>query len=249
MWNKTSVYQALCGLIAGIFLMMHCSGAEQMVPSVVALRAEISPVIDGRLDEPVWQQTRPVRLKNNRLKDEVIDNRLATEVRTCYDDTAIYISFTCNDPDIWSDFTQRDDSLWKQEAVEVFIDVDDIPDTYVEIEISPANILFDSYIVDPEQIDVPATAEFDLPGIQTAVQVDGTLNQRDDTDKSWTVELAIPLQNLANDRTVTVKPGIPMRINFYRLDKNRGMGPAGYAWSTTGTRFHKPSVFGRLVFE
>ena len=138
---------------------------------------------------------------------------------------------------------------WQEEAVEVFIDVDDEPDTYVEIEVSPANVLFDSYIVDPVKIDVPATAKFDLTDIGTAVWIDGTLNKRDDTDNSWTVEMATPFEDLKTEERQNVTTDRPLKINFYRLDKNKGTESRGYAWSPTGGRFHKPSVFGLLIFK
>jgi hypothetical protein len=55
----------------------------------------------------------------------------------------------------------------------------------VEIEVSAANVLFDSYIVDTLNIDVPKTALFSLEGIRTAVAVSGTLNKSDDVDNHW----------------------------------------------------------------
>ncbi|GAB3007443.1 hypothetical protein GCM10027284_26930 [Cyclobacterium sediminis] len=205
--------------------------------------------IDGRANEPIWKQAKPITLKNNRTGKEVQESALQTHVKACYDDTNLYFLFKCNDPDIWADFTQRDEYLWKEEVVEVFIDVDDNPDTYVEIEVSPANIIFDSYIVDPENIDVPATAKFNLPGLKTGVTVQGTLNKRDDKDISWTVEMAIPFEDLANATTEKVSPETEIRLNFYRLDKNQGQEFASYAWSPTGKSFHKPAVFGKLVFK
>ncbi len=133
--------------------------------------------------------------------------------------------------------------------MEVFIDVDDIPQNYVEIEVSPANVLFDSYIVDPQNIDVESTARFDLQGIETAVMVNGTLNQRDDIDKSWTVEVAIPFNDLKSENGEQITFGTEIKINFYRLDMSQGMERGMYAWSPTGASFHKPSVFGKLILK
>ncbi|MBK8880730.1 MAG: hypothetical protein IPN74_20145 [Haliscomenobacter sp.] len=45
---------------------------------------------------------------------------------------------------------------------------------------------------------IPFTNNWDLRGIQTAVHLEGTLNELPDgTDSCWTVEMAIPLQALA----------------------------------------------------
>jgi hypothetical protein len=39
--------------------------------------------------------------------------------------------------------------------------------------------------------------DFDMPGLQTAVQVQGSINDNSQVDKGWTVELAIPWQSLS----------------------------------------------------
>jgi len=228
---------------------MQCTNDVQSENKIFAEYSVLPLTIDGNPDESVWQQAKPIVLKENRSGNDVLDSQIQTLVKACYDDSSLYFFFICNDPDIWTSFTQRDEHLWEEEAVEVFIDVDDIPETYVEIEVSPANILFDSYIVDPENIDVPRTALFDLKGIRTAVLVSGTLNKRDDEDDKWTVEIAIPFKDLANEVMPRVNAETEIKINFYRLDKNLGMDPMSYAWSPTGARFHKPSVFGKLLFK
>ncbi len=39
--------------------------------------------------------------------------------------------------------------------------------------------------------------DWHLPGLRTAVRVDGTLDRRDDVDRGWTVEIALPWAGLA----------------------------------------------------
>lgn len=215
----------------------------------ISFFAESNINIDGVLDENAWKNSEKVALKFNETGEEVSDSSIMTWIRTCYDEQNIYIAFECNDPDIWTSFTKRDEHLWEDEVVEVFIDVDNVMDTYVEIEVSPANVLFDSYIVDPENIDVSETSRFDLLGIRTNVRINGTLNERGDKDESWTVEIAVPFKDLSTENTLEVNTQTEIKINFFRSDENRGMKPASYAWSPTGGRFHKPSVFGKLKFN
>ncbi|MEQ8218614.1 MAG: carbohydrate-binding family 9-like protein [Arenibacter sp.] len=136
-----------------------------------AIYASESPIIDGAENDPIWQKITPVVLKDNQTGNEGQESGLQTHVKACYDDSSLYFFLLCNDPDIWTSFTQRDEHLWVNEAVELFIDVDDVPETYVEIELSAANVLYDSYIVVTLNIDVPKTALFNLEGIRTAVAV------------------------------------------------------------------------------
>ena len=239
------IYILLCTLLEFV----QCSENIREDYQIEAIYTSVPLIIDGKLDEYVWQQTKPVVLCENHSKKNIIKEELLTKVAACYNDSTIYFAFICNDPDIWTSFKERDDYLWKEEAVEVFIDVDKVMETYVEIEVSPANILFDSYIVDPEKIDVAETARFDLQGIRTGVKINGTLNESDDKDKSWTVEIAVPFKDLNTENTPRVTSKTEIKINFFRLDKNRGMRSCSYAWSPTGARFHKPSVFGKLIFN
>lgn len=236
-------------ILSTIFLLMQCAENKPSDYKIEANYTSVSPVIDGTENDSIWEQIIPIVLKGNSEGYEAQESEPLTYVKACYDDSTLYFFFRCNDPDIWTSFTQRDEHLWENEAVEIFIDVDDVPETYVEIEVSPANVLFDSYIVDTLNIDVPQTALFNLKGIRTAVAVSGTLNERDDTDDHWTVEIAIPFADLVNENIKEITTETEIRINFYRLDENQGMERMYYAWSPTGGRFHKPAYFGNLTFK
>lgn len=236
-------------ILSALFLLIQCAENKPSDYKIEAIYTSESPIIDGTENDSIWQRIIPVVLKENSSGNEVLESGLQTQVKACYDDSNLYFFFLCNDTDIWTSFSQRDEHLWENEAVELFIDVDDVPETYVEIEVSPANVLFDSYIVDTLNIDVPKTALFNLKGIRTAAAVSGTLNERDDRDDHWTVEIAIPFADLANENIQQVTTATEIRINFYRLDENQGMERMSYAWSPTGGRFHKPTYFGNLTFK
>ena len=236
-------------ILSILILLVRCAINKPSDYRIEATFTSVPPIIDGTENDSIWQDIVPAELKENGSGDEVLETGLQTRIKVCYDDSTLYFFFLCNDPDIWTSYTQRDEHLWENDAVEIFIDVDDVPETYVEIEVSPANVLFDSYIVNPEKIDVPKTALFNLNGIKTAVAVFGTLNQRGDKDNYWTAEIAIPFKDLANENTKKVTSATEMKINFYRLDKNQGLENMSYAWSPTFARFHEPTYFGVLSFK
>lgn len=218
-------------------------------PSVVAVRTSEPMKMDGRLDEPVYHRAPRNYLSNSLTKERITDPAYESFAQVAYDDANLYIAFTCNDQDIHSSFTKRDEHLWKEEAVEVFIDTDESnPNHYVEIEVSPKNVLYDSYIVDPKNIDVEETRKYNLKGIQTAVQVDGTTGNRKDADRQWTVEMAIPFAEIAKDFHPDQLKEAAWRINFYRI--NRDASPLQLmAWSPTQGSFHQPGKFGRIIFR
>lgn len=233
-----------------LLLLLACdsSSENKKIENIITASGFHEPVkIDGRLSEEIWQKAEQVVLKNN-TGAEVQDSTLMTWVKTCYNDEYLYISFVCNDPDIWGDFTDRDQHLWTEEAIEVFIDTDDEMNTYVEIEVSPNNVLFDAFIVDPFNIDIPNVQKYNLKGFKSAVTIDGTLDNRMDADKKWTVEMAIPLKELITKHDSFVPEKIEWKINFYRINRDIEKQPILLAWSPTNGRFHKPSVFGTIKF-
>ena len=71
-----------------------------------------------------------------------------------------------------------------------------------------------------------------VPGLRKAIHVGGTLNDPSDTDRGWTVELALPWADLAEyaGRPVPPEDGDQWRVNFSRVE-----------WDVTGgkRRVHK----------
>ena len=75
-----------------------------------------------------------------------------------------------------------------------------------------------------------AFTNFDLQGLQTAVRIDGTLNDNSDIDKGWSLEVAIPWQSLSI------------------LANGRSIPPlAGDCWTMFLGRFQKLMVAGKEV--
>jgi hypothetical protein len=242
--------KCLLHVLGGIFILtsifLSCS-KEQIKMEMIAKKTSSAVTIDGILSENIWADVAFVYLRDNQTREFISDPAYWTSVATCYDNQNLYLAFVCNDKDIFSYYTYRDEYLWQEECVEVFIDIDEDPNNYVEIEVSPNNILFDSFIVDTANIDLIETPKFNLKDIETGVQVDGTVNQRDDLDHRWTVEIAIPLVELFPLPDNSTLSNRQIKINFYRIDRDED-GPGFYAWSPTSGRFHKPSKFGILRF-
>src|SRR6185369_5438176 len=125
--------------------------------------------------------------------------------RVLWDDKNLYIAFEFQDSDVHSDFEKHDDKLWTQDAAELFIDADGDRRTYIELQVSPRNVTFDSWLPAYRDND----NAWDAP-LVTAVQVNGTLNKSDDTDTGWTVEMQIPL-GAARGRMDTMR-GVPPTV-------------------------------------
>ena len=67
-----------------------------------------------------------------------------------------------------------------------------------------------------------AFTNFDMPGLQTAVQVDGTLNNNTDIDKGWSLEIAIPWSSLTildDERNIPPRHGDTWQFFLGRFQK------------------------------
>ncbi len=200
--------------------------------------------IDGKLDENVWIQTRPAEPFRNVSGSREVTPK--TELRMIYDDENLYVSFVCMDEDIWTTYKRRDDPLYKQEVVEIYVDADGNGKTYYELQISPRNMVFDAYF--PE-VRKDMNLAYDAK-MKTAVTVDGTLDNRKDKDKRWIVEAAIPFASIADARNKPPKAREEWKMNFYRMERPKKGGLAASMWSPTLVGdFHTPSRFGTVVFH
>jgi len=205
-----------------------------------------APVIDGRLDDEAWTKAEPIILVDTVTGKPVTKRTVA---KMCWDDIHLYISFECEDEDIWGTFTKHDEWVFTEEVVEAFLCPTCDINRYFEINVSPRNVVFDGdlQLVNGQHPGVAAMMGWDCKDLRTAVVVDGTLDDRTDKDRGWTVEMAIPFESL---RRQTPKPGERWRGNLYRIDLTPP--PAEYqAWSptfVTPASFHVSTRFGTIFF-
>jgi len=218
-------------------------GKTPDLPEYKVARAKKPPVIDGALDDEAWKQAAPVLLRGS------FDGRpvaLRTEARLIYDDANLYVSFDAEDPDIWGTLLKRDDPIYEQEVVEIFLDANADGKTYNELQVSPHNVLFDAYFPARRQ---GMDTSWDS-GMKTAVKVKGTIDNPSDRDERWTVELQIPFARLAEVPSVPPKKGDRWRFNLYRLEHLGRTSVEGQSFSPVFVGdFHALPRFGWLTFD
>ncbi len=168
-----------------------------------------------------------------------------TRAKACANATMLYVHFECDDADIWGHYTQRDDPIYDEEVIELFIGPGEAdPTDYFEFEISPNGVLFDARIR-----NMLGRNDGRL-GVDTAWDCDGLRWHAacDDAHQFWQATLAIPWRSLLGDGVADV-PKI-WRANFYRIERPRNSAPEFSGWSAPLTPiadFHRPSRFGTLI--
>jgi Carbohydrate family 9 binding domain-like len=224
--------------------------------SYVARRITKAPKLDGKLDDAVWHDAPSTGAFTNTMTGAAADQK--TEAKLLWDGKFLYVAFDNQDTDIWSNLTKRDDKLWTQEADELMIDADGNGKTYVELQVAPNGNVFDTYLPEyrkyEDSIDPKRKPYSWNSKMQAKVAIDGTLNKREDKDKVWTVEMAIPLEDvkgLDKASAVRIPPtvGDKWRINMFRMDVPQGKPQQASGWSPPMVGdFHALDKFGDLVF-
>jgi len=203
--------------------------------------------IDGRLDEADWRAADAMTLV---LTDTGSTPKLRTDVRALWDDTYLYVGFHSVDTDIWATMTGHDQPLWDEEVVEVFLDPGRIETAYFELVVNPLNVLTDVFVLNrgARKLLFQPMREWECVGVRHAVSVHGDPTSRTSRDHWWTVEFAIPFDQLVTAPHIPPSSGEVWKANFYRIE--RGRDATEYtAWSPTGEiNYHHPECFGALVF-
>jgi hypothetical protein len=130
----------------------------------------------------------------------------------------VFVSVT--DTDVVSEYTKHDDSLWKADDIEVFIDADGNRRGYVELQVNPNNATFDSWFASTRA--QPGDVTWDS-NMQTAVKVRGTPTAGD-SDQGWDAEIAIPwaaAKGRDDNMAVRIPPQVGDRwhLNVNRVDR------------------------------
>ncbi len=178
-----------------------------------------------------------------------------TRFRALWSPTGLYLRWDADDTAPWHTMTNRDDHLWEEEVVEIFLDPSWKGTGYWELEISPANVVCDVRMVDVYP-NVTSDLTWDHEGLETrAREVPGP----DGKPVRWVATAFAPWTGFAKlpvDAGVALppRPGDVWGFNVFRIERPNGpaeprKGNVSVAWSPTGKpSFHVPDAFRRFTF-
>ncbi|WP_242015629.1 carbohydrate-binding family 9-like protein [Robertkochia marina] len=142
-----------------------------------------------------------------------------TRVKMLWDNRYLYIYAQMEEPHVWGTLKLRDTVIFYNNDFEVFIDPDGDTHEYYELEVNALNTLWDLLLVKPYRNGGSVIDNWDIKGIQSAVAIDGTLNDSGDKDTGWSVEMALPWDVLEEAAHGPVPPeGRFWRMNFSRVN-------------------------------
>lgn len=256
----------------------RCNEAD--IPRYTAHKVSSAAMIDGKLDEDFWKSA----TRSTPFRDLIsgATTHLKTEAAVAWDDNNLYVGYWVEEPQVAATLTKRDAPIYKDNDVELFIaSPDGYYEFEINSFGTIYEVLFfwmDAY----EQKGYSNMPEFgrnvegaktfrgvgyrhprgprigfwkwDMPGLQSAVNIEGTMNKNQDTDKGWTVEIAVPwnsLKILADGRSLPPLQGDTWRMDFSRFNTKKGSAndAGGWAWSPHGVwDSHVPECFTFIEF-
>jgi hypothetical protein len=209
--------------------------------------ADQAPVIDGKLDDPVW--ARAVVIDRFPAFWKRSDTGPGTRARLLWDNDALYYSATMTDAELRAFGTKRNDHLWEGDVFELFFKPSADRPAYYEFQVNPRSVILE--LAFPQRgFDFNKLAAAPPMGHQAVAVVDGTLDQPGDRDRGWSVEGKIPWTAFAPTGGRPA-PGAVWLFALCRYD----YGPEGTTPVTmssaplTQLNFHRYEDYGRLTFE
>lgn len=262
--------QILLILIATL-LLFDCKGQDGLVENRSYLCKQITPgqiTIDGK-QEPIWDQAQWtnsfVDIEGDRKPKPYFD----TKVKMLWDTNYFYILAEMEEPHVWAKLTERDAVIFYDNDFEVFIDPDGDTHNYTEIEVNAFNTVWDLLLTRPYRDRGRALNQYDIKGLQTAIHINGTLNDPSDKDNGWTVEMAIPWKSFKQTTSANWPPenNDTWRVNFSRvqwdtkiidgqyekvIDEATGKPKREMNWVWSPQRIiamHEPEFWGSVTFK
>jgi len=204
---------------------------------ILSHRAAADFALTADPDAAPWKGVHGIFMENGPKGEAVPGHR--TEVRSRWTRDNVYFLFVCPYQELHlhpnPSQTKETNQLWDWDVAEVFIGTDfEHINLYKEFELSPQG----------EWVDLDI--DRDKPHFEGGWTWNAgwTVKARlDRAKKIWYGEMCIPIKSVDHRAP---KPGLEMRINFYRCqgsDPNRKY----VAWQpTNAATFHVPEAFGRM---
>lgn len=234
--------------------------------------------LDGFMTDPLWDSAEWTDDFTDITGDPSMKPRFRTRAKMLWCDDYFYVAAEMEEPHVWGTITQKNEVMFNDNDFEVFIDPDGDSMNYYEFEVNALNSIWELSLPLPYSEGGIPILGCNLDGLISKVGIKGTLNDPNDTDEGWCVEIAFPWKRLAKYNIGRETP--PnfediWRVNFSRVQWEHevvggnyvrvpphgtklcsGLNPEdqqhpedNWVWSSQGVvNMHIPDRWGRVVF-
>lgn len=229
--------------------------------------------LDGRLDKPFWRQGEWITEFHDIEGDTLPRPWKPTRVKVLWNAEALYVAAELTDDTIWATVKNRDELIYVDNDFEVFLAPQDSSHRYYELEMNAANAVWDLLMDRPQRDCCHRVIGWDIHGLESAVYIDGALNDPSAHNRAWSLELKLPwfsFRECAVDECYPTRlapvPGEIWRMDFSRVEyevdvvdgryeKRRDpetgapLPEHNWLWAPTGViDAHMPEMWGYLMF-
>ena len=148
-------------------------------------------VIDGSDDDLAWSHATTI----DRFLIPGSENpipKAATRAKLLWDRQYFYFYAELEDHDLFADIIEHDGKTWDNDVFEIFLKPSRESPGYYEFQVNAAGTEMDMFLPDQKSGGFDALKSSNDFHWKTQVRLNGSLNQREDRDRSWTVEGRIP---------------------------------------------------------
>lgn len=225
--------------------------------------------LDGNIEKDFWADADFTEEFVDIEGKDMTKPRYRTQAKMLWDDENLYFGAILEGDEIWGTLTERDCVIFYDNDFEIFVDPDSDTHQYFEFEMNAKNTVWDLFLTKPyRDFGGRPINGWDIHGLQTAVHIDGDLNNPNADNKRWMVEVVMPFAALKEAANGTRNPqlGEFYRINFSRVqwlvdvidnqyvkrinpETNRHYPEDNWVWAPTGViNIHYPELWGFVFF-
>ncbi|MCK4244536.1 MAG: carbohydrate-binding family 9-like protein [Candidatus Omnitrophica bacterium] len=252
-------WQIIIGLsLCGLFLFgcqPKAKVEERKIPQTYICHQSIGKVkIDGILDEKDWQKAEPINFYHLRRKDpqDYREPESPTIGKLLWDKDYFYVSFKAYDKDIWGYYTERDETTYREDVLEIFLKPDAQKASYYNFEINALGTVYDAFNFKRGFAGGSHRwSKWNCEGLKIGIKVKGSLNNWKDEDECWVLEVAIPFSAF---KEITLSPKIGDEWSFalcrydYSVYLEEGRELSSSA-KLSKLNFHLWEDYDRLLFS
>ena len=228
---------------------VSASGVFAAPPEYTAMKAGSKMIMDGILDEPVWQQAQSVGpFKFQWYKS---GEQEQTEAKILWDDERIYFSFKCDDKYISAEQYSPNSGVSRDDCCEAFVaPVPEGPERldYINYEINCIGTWLTGYHANSRK-DIRKGWE----GLHLVIgrYIKGTCNKDDDIDEGWVLEFSVPWEHFKDfGAKFPPKDGQVIYVGLHRCGGKTNAQYSQWAPSQTpAPNYHRPQDFGKVTFS